>query len=354
MTAYQLVYPDSNKQLVGSTNLTFDGTTLTAANTITGKISDLSNHTTTDLSEGTNKYYHDYLARSAISVSGNLSYSSSTGVISYTTPTYTVSNFINDAHYITSSSLSVATASASGSGSLSYNNGNGVFTFTPPSLSSYITLTSLSAGTGTSYNNTNGTISIGQSVGTADSPTFAGLTVNGIINVATPDIGSTGAVRIHGNATTGFARLQIVNTAGNVEWAALKIDSTGLWQFNNDISSVGNITAYYGSSDRRLKENIKPIQDALDTVKALTGVTYDWTKDYLSKITASALPNDLGFIAQDVREILPEVVYDKGDGYLAIRYEKLTPLLLEAIKEQQATIDQMAADIALLKSKLGL
>jgi hypothetical protein len=248
----------------------------------------------------------------------------------------------------------VSTAAASGGGSLSYNNGNGVFTFTPPSLSSYITLASLSAGTGVSYNNSTGVISIGQSVGTSDTPTFAGLTVNGIIDVATPNIGSTGAVRIHGNATTGFARLQIVNTAGNAEWAALKIDSTGLWQFNNDISSVGNITAYYGSSDRRLKENIQPIQSALDTVKALTGVTYDWTKDYLSKITASALPNDIGLIAQDVQAILPEVVYDKGDGYLAIRYEKLTPLLIEAVKEQQATIDRMAADIALLKSKLGL
>jgi hypothetical protein len=74
---------------------------------------------------------------------------------------------------------------------------------------------------------------------------------------------------------------------------------------------------------------------------SLTGVTYDWTSDYLSKITPSASPTDIGLIAQDVQKIVPDVVYTKGDGYLAIRYEKLVPLLIQAIKEQQLQIENL-------------
>ena len=93
---------------------------------VTGQVSDISNHDTGDLTEGTNLYYTDARARAAISVSGDLSYNSTTGVISYTTPT-NVSTFTNDANYITLADLSVT-----GDTALSYNNTTGVFEFTVP------------------------------------------------------------------------------------------------------------------------------------------------------------------------------------------------------------------------------
>jgi hypothetical protein len=176
--------------------------------------------------------------------------------------------------------------------------------------------------------------------------------VNGQLDALTPNNGTTGGVRIHGNSTSGFARLQITDAAGTSEWASLKINSGGQWQFNNDISSVGNVIGYF--SDERLKTQLGPIENAVDKVKSLTGFYYEVNE------TAQALgykvKREIGVSAQAVERILPEIVSPApvDNQYLTIDYAKLTPLLIEAVKEQQATIDQMAADIALLKSKLGL
>jgi hypothetical protein len=115
------------------------------------------------------------------------------------------------------------------------------------------------------------------------------------------------------------------------------------------ISAVGDITAY--SSDRRLKENIKPIENSLEKLLQLTGVTYDW-KDCVDELgfTPTIRKNDAGLIAQEVQAVLPQAVapapFDQewdndsgvnksksGEDYLTVQYEKLVPLLVEAIKE---------------------
>jgi len=105
---------------------------------VTGTVSDISNHDTGDLTEGSNQYFTQARARGSISVSGSLSYDSGTGEISYTQPT-TVSTFTNDANYIDLTDISVSTSTASGGGSLSYDNGTGAFTFRPADLSPYLT-----------------------------------------------------------------------------------------------------------------------------------------------------------------------------------------------------------------------
>ena len=88
----------------------------------------------------------------------------------------------------------------------------------------------------------------------------------------------------------------------------------------------GDVTAF-ASSDERLKDNIHIIPNALEKVKKLSGVTFEWNN--LSDKTGS----DVGVIAQEVEKVLPEVVTTRDDGYKAVRYEKLIPLLIEAIKE---------------------
>jgi len=242
LTNGRVTYAGAGGLLQDSSNLTFDGTTLTAVNTITGKISDLSNHTTTDLSEGTRLYYTDSRARGAISVSGSLSYDSGTGVISYTTPTYSVSSFSNDAHYITSSSLSVATASASGSGSLSYNNGNGVFTFTPPSLptnntaftngANYITLGAISVTTATSTGS--GALSYNSSTGvftfTPPAPPQASSSVTvSATSPATPNLGDMWYDEVTG-------RLYVY---WNGNWVDASPTPPGIGVLGNGIGSAG-------------------------------------------------------------------------------------------------------------------
>ena len=111
-----------------------------------------------------------------------------------------------------------------------------------------------------------------------------------------------------------------------------------------EIRATNNITAYY-SSDRRLKENIKIISDPLQKLSQIDGVFFDWTDDYIEthggEDSLFLRKQDVGVIAQQVEEVLPVVVADRPDGYKAVRYEKIIPLLIEAIKDQQCQIEKL-------------
>ena len=100
----------------------------------------------------------------------------------------------------------------------------------------------------------------------------------------------------------------------------------------------GNITAYY-SSDITLKENVRPIENALFKVTQLNGVKFTWN-DKAEK-TEREKGEDVGLIAQDVQKVLPEIVQIRKNKTLAIQYEKVVPLLVEAIKDQQKQIEEL-------------
>ena len=92
-------------------------------------------------------------------------------------------------------------------------------------------------------------------------------------------------------------------------------------------------------SDRRWKKNVAPLKGSLEKVSRLNGVSYHWrVKDYPGRGFTKG--RKLGLIAQEVEKVLPEVVHTGDDGYKAVSYEKITPLLIEAIKEQQRVIKQ--------------
>ena len=124
---------------------------------------------------------------------------------------------------------------------------------------------------------------------------------------------------------------------------SMKIDGS------SNLTVAGDITAY--SSDRRLKNNIKNIESGLQKVLSLNGVTFDWDQRALDLgFTPKIKIGDAGVIAQEVEAVLPQAVRpapfdDDGEGnsksgenYLTVQYEKIVPLLIEAIKEQQSTI----------------
>jgi len=121
-----------------------------------------------------------------------------------------------------------------------------------------------------------------------------------------------------------------------------------------EIRATNQITSYY--SDERLKENIEPIQNALEKVMSLRGVTYNPNKlaesfGFMNK------DKQVGVIAQDVEAVLPEAVkpapFDNiklqedieisksGENYKTVQYEKLVPLLIEAIKELSIEVQQL-------------
>jgi len=108
-----------------------------------------------------------------------------------------------------------------------------------------------------------------------------------------------------------------------------------------EIRATNDIIAFY-SSDRKLKENIQDIPDALDKVLAIGGKTFDWTDDYIAKHGGAdgyfVKKSDFGVIAQDVQAVFPQAVRTREDGTLAVDYEKLVALAFAAIVELKQEI----------------
>lgn len=103
--------------------------------------------------------------------------------------------------------------------------------------------------------------------------------------------------------------------------------------------------AYFYRSDKRLKENILPITHALDTVSKLQGVTFQWK---------SSKKKSIGFVAQDVEKVLPDLVTEAQNGYKSVEYPNLVSLLVEAIKEQQKEISDLRTRIERLEKRNSL
>jgi hypothetical protein len=110
-----------------------------------------------------------------------------------------------------------------------------------------------------------------------------------------------------------------------------------------NVVAGGNITAYGTPSDERYKYNIKPIQNALNTVLQLEGVTFNWKHDTPS-YEVTKLDSDVGFIAQQVKTVLPDIVREGEDGYLGLRERAIIPLLVEAIKELNKKIESLEGE----------
>ena len=110
---------------------------------------------------------------------------------------------------------------------------------------------------------------------------------------------------------------------------------------NGDILAI----QVHSSSDERFKKNINTVDNAISMVQELRGVTYDFrTEEFTDKNFPEY--NQLGFIAQEVEAVIPQVVRTDNEGYKAVDYAKITALLTQAIKEQQDIIDAQKAKIA--------
>ena len=149
-----------------------------------------------------------------------------------------------------------------------------------------------------------------------------------------------------GSAQTGALTLtlpQDVNTGSSVRFGSIGcgIAASGT---TGEIRATNNITAY-SASDKRLKENVTSITDALSKVLKISGVTFDWTDEHIENRGGEdgyfVRKHDVGVIAQEIEEVLSEAVATREDGYKAVRYELIIPLLIEAIKDQQNQINEL-------------
>jgi hypothetical protein len=116
---------------------------------------------------------------------------------------------------------------------------------------------------------------------------------------------------------------------------------------DSEINCTGDVIAF-STSDIKLKSNVIPISNPTSKILQLSGNTFTWNKKAGIK---KAGKNDVGIIAQEVKKVLPNIVRESENNILSVRYEKLIPLLIEGIKEQQNTIENLKERIKKLENK---
>jgi len=126
---------------------------------------------------------------------------------------------------------------------------------------------------------------------------------------------------------------------------------------NGTLHVKGDVIAFSSStiSDKRLKDNIKTIENPLDKIKALRGVEYDWNNGNRKG------KHDLGLIAQEVESVIPDIVHEhtlpyvEGEEdtlYKTVDYEKMVAVLIEGMKEQQSQIEELKSEMKKLKGEI--
>ena len=118
-----------------------------------------------------------------------------------------------------------------------------------------------------------------------------------------------------------------------------------------NITTTGNITAYDGS-DKRLKHNIIKINNPIEKLAQINGYTFTWNDDYYAKQNKKLFKqHDIGVIAQEIKEIIPEAIHEKEDGFLGVDYKKIIPLLIEVNKAQQIIIEDLVLRLEVIENE---
>jgi hypothetical protein len=168
-------------------------------------------------------------------------------------------------------------------------------------------------------------------------------------------IDSSGEIHVNTTATINSGQFEVLAQAnhqaivGKVQTNANSVfqgfDSSGSAVFV--ATGAGNLTitgTLSQGSDISLKENIKPLNNQLETVKKLNPVTFDWKEDKKPY-------QQIGFIAQEVEKHLPELIENKDD-IKRMSYGNMTAVLVKAIQEQQELIETQQTTINDLKSRI--
>jgi hypothetical protein len=173
-----------------------------------------------------------------------------------------------------------------------------------------------------------------------DSITTIGTVTAGSVTAILPTGTVSGSSQITLSSTTGGG------TSANVQFNSLGIGMAASATAGR-IDATNDIVAF-SSSDIRFKENITPIENALDKISKISGNTYDWKEE--NKVEHGYEGNDVGVIAQEIEAVLPQLVQTRENGYKAVKYDKLVALLIEGIKEQQTQIEDLKNKIDKLEN----
>jgi len=206
---------------------------------------------------------------------------------------------------------------------------------------------------------TSGNLTIDSAGGTVtvdDNLTITGdLNISGNVNGAAVNFSGnvSAAGGTFGNVTVGLSDNQTVTTSSGklvLDAATNEVEINADIDHNGALNTSGNLVCggtgtfsgdviAFSSSDLTMKENVSPIDNALDMISSLTGNTFDWK----SNAGIWGLEGgDTGIIAQEVEKLkLPGVTKKRGDGTIGVRYDRLIPVLIEAIKELKSEINEL-------------
>ena len=199
-----------------------------------------------------------------------------------------------------------------------------------------------------------------------------------LVNIVDSSTTSTGTMRISAASSSNGVNILMVGNGATTPNKSVRVLSGQFQIINNAYSSAiltltdagalsvtNEITAY--SSDRRLKDNVVIIDNALDRVHRIRGVTFDWNERAAAAGFTPPYKRDVGVIAQEIQAVLPEAVrfapFDRhpddpsrsksGHDYLTVQYEKLTALLIEAVKDLSEKANAQEDRINILESLVG-
>jgi len=218
------------------------------------------------------------------------------------------------------------------------------------------------SGTGFTFGTTEKNAAIVYSDGTnivEISNQLAGLTVGTDVQAYNTELtniaglATTNGNFIVGNGSTfvaesgATARTSIgLGTGNDVQFDSFGV-GTAASGTTGEIRATNDVTAFY-SSDVALKENITNIPDPIESLKKLNGVLFDWKKEYIDQRGGEdgyfVRKKDVGVIAQEVEKVLPEAVAQRPDGVKAVKYDRLTCLLIEAVKVLTDKVEKLSKE----------
>lgn len=159
-----------------------------------------------------------------------------------------------------------------------------------------------------------------------------GITVGGD-STFTNDLNVQGDLNVTGNTVSCDIQVNGNNICDSTNSVKINFSATGTTACGN-LSATGDLVAFC-TSDRRLKDSLEHINDSQIIVSSLTGYSFDWNEE------SKKYGKDIGLIAQDVQEVLPLAVQERDNGFLAVDYVKLIPVLVEEVKRLNGEINEL-------------
>ena len=164
----------------------------------------------------------------------------------------------------------------------------------------------------------------------------AGLKLNGVLMKSTATELNRLAMVPPGTAVTGKALvLDNTTSVSGINQLTASTLNGGTLRVSGNAFVTGEVHSS-SASDIKLKDNLKVIQNPLEKLSKINGYEFDWNKHDHREGT-----HDIGVVAQEVQQVLPEIVEEKVNNTLGVKYEKMIPLLIECVKSQQKQIDQL-------------